>query len=65
VAQGYSNAAVATRLGISRHTAERHVERVLRKLGIRSRAAVAARLLGSTAGEMRAAAGNGNGSGRE
>jgi DNA-binding NarL/FixJ family response regulator len=41
LASGLSNQEVANRLGISRHTAERHTEAVLGKLGVRSRAAVA------------------------
>ena len=44
LADGCSNDTVATRLGISPFTARRHTERVLRKLGVSSRAAVAARI---------------------
>jgi DNA-binding CsgD family transcriptional regulator len=44
IARGHSNAEVARALYISPHTARRHTESVLRKLGIRSRTAVAARL---------------------
>lgn len=44
LAQGDPNAQIATALGISPHTAERHTERILQKLGIGSRAAVAHRL---------------------
>lgn len=36
---------IATKLGITRHTARRHTERVLSKLGVQSRAAVASRLI--------------------
>lgn len=46
LARGRSNAEVARELFISPHTAKRHTERVLQKLGARSRAEVAARLLG-------------------
>lgn len=41
---GLSNRAIAAALGISVNTARRHVEHVLLKLGVHSRAAVAARL---------------------
>jgi DNA-binding CsgD family transcriptional regulator len=44
VAAGRRNAAVAAALGISAHTARRHAERVMRKLGAASRAEVAARV---------------------
>jgi DNA-binding CsgD family transcriptional regulator len=44
LAAGKRNKAVAAALGISAHTALRHTERVLRKLGVDSRAAVAAAL---------------------
>ena len=42
LAAGMRNEAVAAALGISVNTALRHTERVLRKLGVHSRAAVAA-----------------------
>jgi len=45
VARGLSDQAVATRLCISLRTAEHHTERVLRKLGVASRAALAALLM--------------------
>jgi DNA-binding CsgD family transcriptional regulator len=45
LAQGKPNAEVADALSISPHTARRHTERVLYKLGARSRAEVAVRLL--------------------
>jgi len=45
LAQGHTNAQVARLLGISIHTARRHAERVLAKLGIHSRAAVAGKLV--------------------
>lgn len=45
LAEGLDNRTVAERLHISPHTARRHTERVLRGLGIPSRAAVAMRLL--------------------
>jgi predicted ATPase/DNA-binding CsgD family transcriptional regulator len=41
VAQGLSNHEIATRLVVSRRTAESHVENILRKLGFTSRAQVA------------------------
>ncbi len=46
LARGRRDAEIATALGISRHTARRHVERILRKLGVKSRAQAVARLLG-------------------
>jgi DNA-binding CsgD family transcriptional regulator len=45
LAQGHTNAEVARLLGISIHTARRHAERVLMKLGVHSRAAVAGKLV--------------------
>ncbi|HKT02845.1 MAG TPA: LuxR C-terminal-related transcriptional regulator, partial [Rugosimonospora sp.] len=42
VAEGLSNKQIATRLGVSRRTAETHVEHILAKLGFGSRAQVAA-----------------------
>jgi DNA-binding CsgD family transcriptional regulator/PAS domain-containing protein len=42
---GKTNAEIAEALVISPHTAERHTERILHKLGVRSRAAVGAVLL--------------------
>jgi DNA-binding CsgD family transcriptional regulator len=45
IARGHSNAEVAQALGISIHTARRHAERVLMKLGVHSRARVAAMLV--------------------
>lgn len=44
LADGESNRQIASRLGVSEHTARRHTERILRKLGVRSRFAVAQRL---------------------
>lgn len=44
LARGDSNAMIADELAISPHTVRRHTERVLRKLGVASRAQVAARL---------------------
>ena len=44
LAAGHSNAEVARLLGVSIHTARRHVEHVLTKLGVHSRAAVGAKL---------------------
>jgi DNA-binding CsgD family transcriptional regulator len=46
LARGLSNRALAAELGISAHTAMRHTERVLEKLHVHSRAAVAAELYG-------------------
>ncbi|HEX6965176.1 MAG TPA: helix-turn-helix transcriptional regulator [Gemmatimonadaceae bacterium] len=50
LARGLSNAEVARRLEISTHTARRHTERVLFKLGVHSRAQVAARMFGDRGG---------------
>lgn len=47
LAEGHSNADLAERLFVSPHTARHHVENVLSKLGLTSRAAVAARLMGA------------------
>jgi DNA-binding CsgD family transcriptional regulator len=44
LALGKSNAQLAAEMGISEFTARRHTERVLSKLGVKSRAEVAARL---------------------
>jgi len=44
LAEGRNNGEIAQRLHISLHTVRRHVERVLSKLGVHSRAAVAAKL---------------------
>jgi DNA-binding CsgD family transcriptional regulator len=44
IARGQSTRDIAGRLGISTHTLRRHVERVLSKLGVHSRAAVGAQL---------------------
>ena len=44
LAAGYSNESVARALCISPHTARHHTERVLTKLNVRSRAAIAAHL---------------------
>src|SRR5690606_33791570 len=46
LAEGLTDAAVAHRLTISPHTARRYSERVLRKLNLHSRAAVAITLFG-------------------
>lgn len=48
LARGARNAVIAATLGISPHTVRRHTERVLAKLGVASRAEVAARLNGIT-----------------
>jgi DNA-binding NarL/FixJ family response regulator len=42
LALGKSNSAIAAAMSISEHTCRHHTERVLTKLGVRSRAAVAA-----------------------
>ena len=42
VAEGLTNHAIATRLGIAPRTAEAHVENIRRKLEVRSRAQIAA-----------------------
>jgi len=44
LAEGRSNEEVARQLGVSIHTARRHVEHVLLKLGVHTRAAVGAKL---------------------
>lgn len=44
LARGASNRAIAARLDVSEHTARRHTERILRKLGVTSRARVATAL---------------------
>lgn len=44
ISEGLPNDEIATRLGIGRSTARRHTERVLRRLGVERRSAVAARL---------------------
>jgi DNA-binding CsgD family transcriptional regulator len=49
LARGLSNDALAERLFISPHTVRHHVQRVLRKLGVASRGAVADALLRSGA----------------
>jgi len=46
LARGSSNKQIASRLGISLHTARHHVEHVLIKLQVRKRAEVPARILG-------------------
>lgn len=47
LARGRTNVQIARELGFTIHTAERHTEHVLMKLGVHSRASVAAVLLGS------------------
>jgi len=42
VAEGLSNPAIAARLGVSGHTAKRHVANILCKLDLPSRSAAAA-----------------------
>lgn len=48
IAEGLSNKQIADRLVISRRTVDGHVERILRKLGVGSRAQVAAWVVGQT-----------------
>jgi DNA-binding CsgD family transcriptional regulator len=45
LAEGLTNSAIAERLFVSPHTARHHVENVMAKLEVQSRAAVATRLL--------------------
>lgn len=45
IARGWTNPEVADELGISVHTARRHAEAILFRLGLRSRAGVGARLM--------------------
>lgn len=47
IARDLTSAEIAERLGISVHTVRRHVERILPRLGVRSRKGIAARLLAS------------------
>jgi DNA-binding NarL/FixJ family response regulator len=44
VTQGLSNRQIASELSISEHTAATHVRRILRKLGLRSRAQIGSQL---------------------
>jgi len=44
IAAGHSNAEVAKQLGFSIHTARRHAEHVMLKLGVHTRTAAAAKL---------------------
>ena len=44
LAQGRSSVEIAEELVISRHTVRRHMEKILPKLGVRSRAEVRARI---------------------
>ena len=44
LAEGCDNRAVASTLGISWHTARRHTEKVIRKLGVASRGQVSGAL---------------------
>lgn len=46
LAYGCSAKEIATKLGVTLHTARRHTESVLRKAGVDSRSKVASRLLG-------------------
>lgn len=43
--EGRANAEIASRLLLSPHTVRRHTERIFSKLGVRSRAEIAARVL--------------------
>jgi DNA-binding NarL/FixJ family response regulator len=49
VAEGCTNAEIATRLGVSFFTARNHTEQVLAKLGVSARSAVGAKLFESEA----------------
>lgn len=51
VAEGCTNREIASRLGINERSAEGHVERIRLRLGLRSRAQVAAWFVGRTARE--------------
>jgi DNA-binding NarL/FixJ family response regulator len=44
VAKGLTNKAIASQLQISSRTVQKHMERMFRKLGVRSRAALVARI---------------------
>jgi DNA-binding CsgD family transcriptional regulator len=44
VGEGHRTADIGERLGVSYHTARNHVDQVLQKMGVHSRAAVAAML---------------------
>lgn len=46
LSQGRSNAAIASALHISSHTARHHTQRILAKLGVHSRAAAGAKIRG-------------------
>jgi DNA-binding CsgD family transcriptional regulator len=46
LSQGRSNAAIASALRISSHTARHHTQRILAKLGVHSRAAAGAKIRG-------------------
>ncbi len=62
LAEGYRNEEVARLLGISPHTARRHTERILVKLGVNSRGRVASVL--ATSRPRRGSEGAGRGAGR-
>ena len=47
VAEGLTNQAIASRLSVAPRTAETHVENIRRKLGVRSRAQIAAWVAGN------------------
>lgn len=49
IARGESTKCIAAQMGISEHTARRHTEHLFTKLGVRSRAAVAAMVVANTA----------------
>jgi len=50
LAERLSNAEVAAALGVSAHTARHHTERVMQKLGVRSRRAIVSALLARAPG---------------
>ena len=44
IARGMTNRQIATQLAISEHTAATHVRKILKKLGLRARSEIAARV---------------------
>ena len=59
VARGAANAEVAARLGLSRRTVEWHLSKVYRKLGVRSRTQLVARVVGDA--DLRSSPGSADG----
>jgi non-specific serine/threonine protein kinase len=58
IAEGFTNRQIGNRLGISERTAERHAENLRGKLGVRTRAQVAAWVSGTHPGPARPLAGS-------